>query len=434
MTGGKNLNLQMSKKISGNPSYQRLRVEMGQMDEFRKVLMLLDPMGQQFPDLAQALNRVPELQIQLEDMASLPDEFNNHYSERGWIAYESMESSTLQLAVQLAREGKVDEGESMLVQYYHPEKLKFKINLVRGVKEFGPRMRLIELAMEDYFAGRYHSSIPILLMMIDGVVNDITKDLGLFAENVDVSAWDSIAAHESGLGHLLTLIGKTRKKTNSGSIEIPFRHGIMHGKELAYDNLVVAAKTWGLLFAVRDWIVAKRKAMPQEKILPSIEESLEQLRKIDESNRAFDKWKPRRIIFGVDFPKTGTVEDYQKDSPEQSTVQFLHYWINKNFGRMSEMILRNETLGLTNKKIAGELREALSTIAVENFEIKEADDKAPSVTEICVVLTLRAKSGPIVKEIYFRWIYMDREGMNIGRWDQRGRWYLIDNFHWTLSP
>ena len=86
MTGGKNLNLQMSKKISGNPSYQRLRVEMGQMDEFRKVLMLLDPMGQQFPDLAQALNRVPELQIQLEDMASLPDEFNNHYSERGWIA------------------------------------------------------------------------------------------------------------------------------------------------------------------------------------------------------------------------------------------------------------------------------------------------------------------------------------------------------------
>jgi hypothetical protein len=152
-----------------------------------------------------------------------------------------------------------------------------------------------------------------------------------------------------------------------------------------------------------------------------------------ESNQAFEKWKPRKIIFGADFPKAGTMEEYDKDSPEQSTVQFLHYCIKNNFGKMSEMIVRYETLGLTNRKIAGELREALSTIAVENFEIKEADDQAPSVTEISVVLTLRAKSGSIVKEIHFRWIYMSQEGMNIGRWDQCGRWYLIDNFHLELS-
>ena len=215
-----------------------------------------------------------------------------------------------------------------------------------------------------------------LLMMIDGTVNDVTKDFGLFAENVDVSAWDSISGHEAGLGKLSKLLSGSRKKTNANLIELPFRNGILHGKELAYDNLAVAAKTWALLFAVRDWIVARRKQKPTEKVERTIKESLEDLRKIEESNNLFDKWVPRKIVLGVELPKTSAIDEHEVNTPEGATIQFLSYWVEKNFGKMSEMIVRYENLGLTNKKIAGELREAFETLSVISYGLLSIDDQA----------------------------------------------------------
>lgn len=89
-------------------------------------------------------------------------------------------------AVSLPKDGRIDEGEKVLVDYYD-QNLKWKINFISGVYEFRPRMRLIDLAMVDYFENRFHSTIPIILMMIDGFVNDVTKDLGLF--NILYTTW-----------------------------------------------------------------------------------------------------------------------------------------------------------------------------------------------------------------------------------------------------
>lgn len=406
---------------------------MQQAEEFRKAIQLLDPTGEKFPDLLNVLNKVPEFQKQLEQIANTPEEFNNYYSERGWIAYESMESKVIESAIELARVGRIDDGESVLVEYYHPEKLKFRINYIRGVKEFEPRMRLIDLALDDYIGERFHACVPVLLMMIDGTVNDVTKDFGLFAENVDISAWDSISGHENGLGKLSKLLSGSRKKTNADLIAIPYRNGILHGKELAYDNIAVAAKTWALLFAVRDWIVARRKQKPKEKAERTIEESIEDLRKIEQSNKLLDKWIPRKIVLGVELPKTGTIDEYEANTPERATMQFLFYWTKKNFGKMSEMIVRYENLGLTNKKIAGELREAFETLSVISYELLSIDDQAPAVTEVKTSVTFSKANVSVLKELNFRWIYMNRDATNIGRWERDGSWFLIDNFRLEVS-
>lgn len=366
--------------------------------KFRELLKSLDPTGENTGDLIKLLDKVPEFQRQLESLATTPDEFNNFYSGRGWAAYESMKYEVMEKAVLLAKEGRVDDGEKILIEYYD-QNLKLKINFIRGVSEFKPRIRLIELAMEDYFQNRFHSTIPILLMMIDGVVNDVTKDLGLFAENVDVSALDSIAAHDSGLGQLSRLFSKTRKKTNEDSIDIPFRHGIMHGKELSFDNKLVAVKTWSLLFVVRDWIIARRKSSEKiKKQEKTFEESVDELKQIRRTNELISNWTARVIAIGTEIPKKGDIDNYEDSSPEQATVKFISYWIKKNYGKMAEMIMRFKSVGETDKKIAGELREALENIDITDYELIGIDDKAPVVTEVKINVTLTAKGKIELKD------------------------------------
>lgn len=399
----------------------------------RELLKLLDPSGENTGEFVKLLDKVPEFQKQLESLATTPDEFNKFYSDRGWAAYESMKFEVMENAVSLAKEGRIDEGEKILVDYYD-QNLKWKINFISGVSEFKPRMRLIDLALDDFFQNRFHSTIPILLMMIDGVVNDVTKDLGLFAENVDVSAWDSIAAHDSGLGQLSRLLGKTRKRTNNDSIDIPFRHGIMHGKELSYDNKLVAVKTWALLFVVRDWIVARRKSVQVEtKPEKTIDESLNELRQIRKTNELIDNWKAREIKIGADVPIKGNLVDYETDSPEQSTIKFISYWMKKNYGKMGEMIVRFKRLGDTDKKLAGQLREAFEGIDLTDHALVQIEDKAPVVTEVKAKVTLRINGKNELKDLTFRWIYMSQDDSLITRGQQGGQWYLIDNFRLEVS-
>lgn len=423
----------MEKKISNNPSYEKLRTEMEAAANLRQLLKLIDPTGENTGELVKLLDKVPEFQNQLEHLAKVPEEFNKYYSERGWAAYESMKFEVMENAVSLAREGKIEDGEKALVDYYD-QNLKWKINFISGVSEFKPRMRLIELALDDFFQNRFHSTTPILLMMIDGVVNDVTKDLGLFAENVDVSAWDSIAAHDSGLGQLSRLLGKTRKKTNNESIDIPYRHGIMHGKELSYDNKLVAVKTWALLFVVRDWIVARRKtSQVASKPEKTFDESLDELRQIRKTRELIDNWKPRQISIGIDVPVKGNIEDYETNSPEHSTIKFISYWMKKNYGKMGEMIVRFKNLGDTDKKLAGELRQAFEGIDINDYALEHIDDKAPVVTEVKTKVTMRVKGKIELKDLTFRWIYMSQDDSLITRGQQGGQWYLIDNFRLEVS-
>jgi len=43
-------------------------------------------------------------------------------------------------------------------------------------------------ALEEYENGRYYACVPLLLMIIDGIVNDISKETGFFAEKTDLTS------------------------------------------------------------------------------------------------------------------------------------------------------------------------------------------------------------------------------------------------------
>ncbi len=125
--------------------------------------------------------------------------------------------------------------------------------------------------------------------------------------------------------------------------------------------------------------------------------------------------------------------DYETDSPEQSTIKFISYWMKKNYGKMGEMIVRFKRLGDTDKKLAGQLREAFEGIDLTDHTLVQIEDTAPVVTEVKAKVTLRINGKNELKDLTFRWIYMSQDDSLITRGQQGGQWYLIDNFRLEVS-
>ena len=185
---------------------------------------------------------------------------------------------------------------------------------------FIKRNKLIELAHVDYEKGRYYSCIPLLLMIADGVICYVAQK-SFSASDVEIRAWDCFAGHSGGLDKIRKIFTKTRRKTTDNIILIPYRNGILHGRDLNYANRMVAAKCWAFLFAIRDWAVAAdegRKGQapspPPEPTLAEIVKSLidakKQMDETDKLNDEIAQWKPRDKMKLTQVPESGKVEDY----------------------------------------------------------------------------------------------------------------------------
>jgi hypothetical protein len=78
---------------------------------------------------------------------------------------------------------------------------------------------------------RYIAALPLILMAADGFASE-RLNYSPFADGADHSAFDSIAGHPSGLPKLIKAICKSRKKTTWEETPLPFRHGVLHGRDL----------------------------------------------------------------------------------------------------------------------------------------------------------------------------------------------------------
>ncbi len=97
------------------------------------------------------------------------------------------------------------------------------------------RYELIKNAFEEHFAERYYASVPLFLIIVDGAVNDFTKSKGLFAEGTEVTAWDCLVGCNDSLENIKNVFNKGRGKTNSEEIRMPYRNGILHGRDLLWE-------------------------------------------------------------------------------------------------------------------------------------------------------------------------------------------------------
>lgn len=378
-----------SENLRDVPSMKKLREEIGSFQVVARLTPLIRLLGRPGRKIAEQLGRIPELASQAERLSNLPDRFNDTFAERGWIAYEMMKMDVMEEAVKLADEGRLDDAENLIADYYDEENIRFKFMFMSGIPEFSERMPLLEKALSDYLAGRYHACVPVVLALTDGFVDDVGKaNAGFFSKSAKLTAWDSISAHDKGLQKLAAILGKPRKRTRTEQISVPYRNGILHGHDLGYDNKLVAAKCWAALFSLRDWALAQRDGRgPRPEKQEGILDAFRKLLEVEKRKELITSWRPRPEDELLSVPRSGVPDDYREGTPERCVVEFLDAWKRKNYGRMARA-LRGCADGDIGRR-AGELRQDARERTLEEFAVLRVSDSAAAIAVVDVELTVR---------------------------------------------
>lgn len=413
-------------KIADNPTAKEIIEQMNTFDSFEALYRLILFSKKLFPKLDSVFSDFSKLKEQTEILL-VPDQFNEIFSAHGWIAYESMNFDVMKAAIDFYESEGLVKAEEYLADSYDEETLKWGILRFIGNNDFRKRIRLAELAQEDYLSGRYHACVPLLLSLLDGLVNDVSKHVGFFAGNVDLTAWDCIAAHETGLQTLASILTKGRNKTNEDPISIPYRNGILHGRELAFDNRVVAAKCWAAIFAARDWAGAlddgKKEPQPKEEI--SWKQLFKQLSETNDMKKAIEEWQPR-ISENIPYlPFEGESSNLPENTPEWAVGTFLDHWCNKRFGPVADALLY--FTDTPKGKRAGMARQDFGKHIPASFKILGVDDEAAAVTHVIAELYFEVDGQMKCKEVSVRAIYQDLENNPSVRSMQGGHWRIVQN-------
>ena len=273
-------------------------------------------------------------------------------------------------------------------------------------------------------------------MMIDGVVADAGNNLGFFSEKSDVAAWDSIAGHESGLFAIKSIFYASRGNTEKNKITLPYRNGIMHGRDLGYANREVAAKCWGLLFSIRDVLDAKRNEeankkkhdVDRTKSAEDIRHDMQVLHDSLQEVFEMDSFKRKLPLIGTDIPLTGNSDDYPPNSPEKVLVEFLELWKTKKYGIMADYVFLPSYL--TKSKMAGQLRQTFTDRQPHSFSLIEILDLSSCKCDITATINISHKDGYAGNHtVTFRLLYCKLESTElVVNPAKEGRWKIVNDF------
>jgi len=378
-----------------------------------------------------AFQGVKELERIVNELATIPDDFNDLFASRGWIIYDMLNLEVAKAAITKGKEDDIEAAEAILVEYYSPEAVKFLLQTLIGVKAFRPRMALAQKALLDYIEGRFHACIPVILALTDGLVNELhEKRRGFFSDQTDLQAWDSIAGHSKGLNALAKVFQTGRYSTSSEPITVPYRNGILHGMDLGYDNKIVAAKTWAALFAVRDWALQAERgelAARPEAPKPTFTAIWEQLKQTAEDKSKMDTWQPRDISFGINVPSFGLPDNYEVGSPERKLIEFITYWKSRNYGKMAIYLTHLDKKYYGNR-LPKKVREHYQTKTLHSFELLKmlADGINTGIVKIKVIYKEGDKEIESIIDVNM--LYEDDNGRVSVRGNEGHDWVIYNAY------
>lgn len=421
-------------QIKDIPQFKKLLDEIKGFKSLSAVMSFVGPIlrlfGADVSQIKKALSDVKNLERMVEELSAIPDKFNDLFSARGWIIYDFMNLEIAKAAIKRAEDGDIDGAEADLIEYYNAENVEWQLQRMAGVAAFLPRMQLAKKALVDYREERYHACVPVVLALLDGLVNELhEKRRGFFAEEVDLQAWDSIAAHNKGLNALVKIFQRGRYKTTTEPISIPYRNGILHGMDLGYGNRIVAAKSWGALFATSDWAIRAEQgllqAQPEE---PKVTwgDLARQLQNIEDDKTRLSAWKSRLLHFGQDMPHTGEFSAFPDGTPEQKLAEFLNYWIARNYGRMAQCLAVMFNKHEPVNQVAGRIRENYISRTLRQFRFESSEDEAPAITNIKVRLWCEEDGSSTEEEVVVRLLCEDADGDSTVRGKPGSHWAIVN--------
>lgn len=277
------------------------------------------------------------------------------------------------------------------------------------------RSHLIERAVAHYEAGEFDSCALVLITVVDGFVNDFEphRRQGLHAREPDqMAAWDSVVGHHLGLTHALETFLKTKKKRVDEEVVELYRHGIVHGSVVNYNNVVVATKAWNMLFAVADWATASLKAEKPEEPQPTSSKLLARIRSNRDTAARIDAFEPTKLS-----SKDPGFTDHEI---HQCTAAFLDAWQRTNFGGMAEVASRLSMGEASHDELAGKMRARFEPFELLDYEIIEIDHSTPVIAVARGTATVNGRTG----SLECRWCREDEMGQP-SMDPTTGKWRLV---------
>lgn len=277
-----------------------------------------------------------DMEKKLNNILKQIELFNTRFSDLGWCSYDSINIKIIEKANKAFETDGTENGEKVLLDFYSSEAKETAYRLRMKCEPFRERYNLITKALDDHFEKRYHSSVVLFLIIIDGSVNDFTKSKGFFTEGTDLTVWDCLVGADSGLTKMRAIFNKGRNKTNLEEIRMPYRNGILHGRDINFDNAYVSCKCLSIMFALADWMnmkesEEKRKQKYEEEINPpSIGASIKRIQQNKKDRNEIDKWRRREVIIGTDIPKSPALEDCKEYPYLVPLIEMFSYWKSRN--------------------------------------------------------------------------------------------------------
>jgi len=362
-----------------------------------------------------ARDKRPDL-IRLENevkvMAGRVDRFYGLLGRRHWIFHESLPTDAIDTLLSLSP---AKAERSLIALYADPELLRSFIRMiVFRFPAMTARRPLIELAQEDFQAGRYYSTVHVLLSVMDGFVNEFEPQerRGLHARDEDdMKAWDSVVSHHLGLANAHRTFMKRFSKTSNEEVFELYRNGIVHGVLLNLHNDVVASKAWNRLFAVADWATSRQKQPVIPEPEPSWRELLARAKENQEMKKALDAWMPRVV----------TEEDssFTNHPVHAATVDYLAAWQRRNYGKMANFLASIVT-EQSRQKTAGMVREQYEGFPLDGFLVRRMNLTSPVAVIVEADLTTAGRTSRAA----LRWIHETSTGeMTLP--NRPGQWRLL---------
>lgn len=340
--------------------------------------------------LAEAAKALADV-VDQAGVLTLPDRFNTAFAGLGWITCGSMPMTAMEAAIDLKKAGLLDQAEQALADIFDEPTLRFLIMRSHRFHKAYERTLQLEEAKALFLEGRYLAATPLVLMASDGLAYDV-GGFSVFSDHADLTAFDSVVGHPTGLPALIRVIRAPRTRTSGDVISIPYRHGILHGRDSGYGNRIACAKAWHLFQALVDWAQEKveepdRIAVQKQKASQSLEDIIDQAvasaARRDEERQELDAWTAR------DLP--GLPDTLERGSPEEALKDYLTGWKSGNF-----MLMGSRSINFVGKsagKLAYEVSRDARGLKLTDFRIHRFEDKAPGSSSAEATLTFATPSG-----------------------------------------
>ncbi|EHI43295.1 hypothetical protein OPAG_06570 [Rhodococcus opacus PD630] len=361
-------------------------------------------------------DQIAATEKQRRRLISIVDTFYELLGPRNWVFTDDLSIDAVETIIDTPDAG---IAERRLIDYYKSDRrISFHLILLNKLPDMRPRLPMLEKALADYHAGRYYSTVLVLLAVMDGFVNDTDKQNGRKNLNsrdaADMVPWDSVAGHHLGLGHAHNTFNTGTYQTVTSETTELLRNGILHGMIVNFDNDVVATKAWNRLFAVVDWAKARQKQAnpPKPKPTPTWSDIGRQFREQSDRRKRLDAWQQHEHTISSNVDEHTDVD--------RACLDFLRRWQDRQWGLVGKHFYVSGKSVPSSKKQAVLAKDLYGHLALTSWSLERIHHKGASLVEAHATLTVNDKPQTAL----MRWLYSDCKGGTLFDWQAGGVWQL----------